>query len=142
MILYLFFIVLLSYIIFQRYLRKDPSPLVEEIKQRLSYIREDYGRIPIHIDDSAYTINKRTIYICLKDRETGQVYDVNTLMYVTLHELAHILTREKEYDMNGKVNDHGPKFLANFEKLLRVATNRGIYDPNKPLPQSYCGVSQ
>lgn len=142
LIIVIFLTILVTYIIFQRYAPKEPSPTVQLIKERLMYIDPKLADIPMYIDDSAYTIDKRTIYICLKDRETGEIFDINTLMYVTLHELAHVATREREYDSMGNVDEHGPIFRKNFAKLLKIAAQQRIYDPSKPLPQSYCGAKR
>lgn len=131
-----FLTILVTYIVFQRYAPKQPSEIVLQIKERLKFIDPEFAKLPIYIDDSAYTIDKRTIYLCLRDLETGEVFDINTLMYVTLHELAHVITTENEFD------DHGPIFKKNFSKLLKVATQRRVYDPSQPLPHSYCGAKR
>jgi len=141
-LLSLFITIIVVYIIFQRYNPPKPSAQVSEIKRRLGILHESYAHIPIYVDDSAYTINKKTIYICLQDSNTGQTYSINSLMYVTLHELAHILTRELEYDANGNIDEHGPNFKKNFYTLIEQAKTKGVYDPSLPLPQSYCGVSR
>ena len=141
-IVIVFLTVLITYIVFQRYAPKTPSPKIQEIKQRLAFIDPEMAKIPMYIDDSAYTIDKKTIYICLRDLETGEIFDVNTLMYVTLHELSHIATREKEYDASGNVDEHGPLFRKNFSALLQRAVKRGVYNPNQPLPRSYCGAKR
>lgn len=136
MLVVTFLVILVTYILFQRYAPTTPSPTVLQIKERLKFIDPAFVDIPMYIDNSAYTINKKTIYLCLRDLETGEVFDINTLMYVTLHELAHVITTESEFD------EHGPKFRANFKRLLEVATRRGVYDPSKPLPRSYCGAKR
>ena len=56
---------------------------------------------------------------------------MNTLMYVALHELAHVVN---------STHGHDDEFKKNFAKLLERATQLGIYDPTKPLPEYYCGV--
>lgn len=132
----LFLIILIVYVVCQRYPLRGHSPQIIEIKERLARLDPAFAKLPIYIDDSAYTINKRTVYICLYDRETGQVFDMNTLMYVTLHELAHVVTTQREAD------EHGPIFRRNFSRLLELAAQRGIYDPSRPLPKSYCGAKR
>jgi len=131
----LLIVVLVVYVIQFYYPRKE-NDKIRQIKERIKLLDPNFARIPIYIDDSAYTIDKHTIFICLKDLETGQIFDINTLMYVTLHELAHVKTRVKEE------NEHGPIFKQNFLKLLRDANSIGIYDPSRPLPTSYCGAKR
>lgn len=118
------------YIFFKR---KGPThPTIRRLKKEISKLDPELAKIPIYVGDSAYTENKSTIYVCLKHPRTGQVYDMNTLLYVTLHEIAHVIT--SEYD------EHGPEWQSNFSKLLNRAHRRGIYDPSQPVPKDYCGI--
>lgn len=146
-ILVVLFVTILVIYSLQRYARDQTAQSstpggekqISQIKERLAILDPSFANIPIYIDDSAYTINKKTMYLCLTD-PSGNTYDINTLMYVTLHELAHIITKELEYDSEGKVLEHGPKFKANFYTLIELATAKGVYDSAKPMPSSYCNV--
>ena len=51
------------------------------------------------------------------------------LIYVALHEVAHVLCDEV---------GHTQKFHSIFEDLLKKATEMGIYNPSIPLIQNYC----
>jgi len=62
------------------------------------------------------------IYICLSGS------DVNSAMYVLLHELAHMSVPEY---------DHTANFWAHFEKLKKIAIDNGIYVPLGT--RKYCG---
>ena len=118
------------YIFFKR---KGPShPAIRRLKKEIAKIDPKLAEIPIYVGNSAYTENKTIIYVCLKHPRTGEVYDMNTLIYVTLHEIAHVIT--EEYD------EHGPEWQNNFTKLLNRAYRRGVYDPSRPVPKDYCGV--
>lgn len=72
-----------------------------------------------------YTINKGDkIGLCITD-------DANTLFFVVLHELGHVIT--KSYG-------HDESFWKNFEFLIKAAVKLNIYDYknyNKN-PISYC----
>ena len=35
---------------------------------------------------------------------------------------------------------HTNKFLKIYNKLIDIATEIKIYDPDKPLPKTYCGI--
>lgn len=78
---------------------------------------------------AGYTVNKgKEVRICAP--VDG---DMNTAVFVWLHELAHVAT-----DQNG----HGPEFWTNFAEILDVAVKAGIYAPQrftKESPGSYCG---
>lgn len=108
-----------------------PNPIIQRISYNFSLIKPTYREIPIYEGDSSYTENKNTITLCLKDPDTKKYYDMNTLMYVSLHELAHVIT---------KTIGHDEHFKENFSKLLLKAERLGMYNPKIPLPSKYCGV--
>jgi hypothetical protein len=62
------------------------------------------------------------IYICLDGD------DVNSAMYVLLHELAHMSVPEY---------DHTKNFWAHFEKLKKISIQSGVYTPHGT--RTYCG---
>jgi hypothetical protein len=62
------------------------------------------------------------IYICL---DGG---DVNSAMYVLIHELAHMSVPEY---------DHTDKFWKHFDKLKKIAIDSGVYTPTGT--RTYCG---
>lgn len=82
---------------------------------------------------AAYTLNKSTeIRLCIRDRH-GNFEDINTSMFVILHELAHVMSIGF---------GHGEEFKQNFTYIVNIASNIGIYYPqdfNKN-PTTYCGV--
>lgn len=82
----------------------------------------------IYRGDKSYTINKKTIYLCLKDHN-GNYYDNNTLVYVITHELAHVLCDEI---------GHTEKFHKIFDTLLFELELEGLYDSNIPIAENYC----
>ena len=86
-------------------------PLLVDVKNNFSKIKPDYANIPLREGDSAYTENKAAITLCLKDPHTGTHYDMNTIMYVALHELAHMITPQQ---------GHGAEFKKNFADLLNT----------------------
>jgi hypothetical protein len=77
--------------------------------------------------------------ICLRDKNDPPAYpfvDMNTVMFVVLHEMAHLMTAELS---SGK---HTPEFWANFRRLLEDASRIGIYTPVNyaKSPVDYCGM--
>lgn len=79
-------------------------------------------------DDQSYTINKEKIYICMKDAK-GKYYSDNTLIYVILHEIAHVLCDEI---------GHTEKFHTIHQQLTDKATELGLYNPSIPIENNYC----
>lgn len=84
---------------------------------------------------TAYSENKgEKLAFCLnKEKDGTQLIDENTLIFVAIHELAHITTVSE---------GHKQEFWQNFKFLLENAKAAGIYDPvdYKKKPQSYCGM--
>ena len=83
---------------------------------------------------TSYSVNKgEKIVMCLRQRDNTLV-DVNTLVYVAVHELGHLMTDEI---------GHTPKFWDNFRRLLKEAVEIGLYKPTDyaSKPQPYCGIS-
>jgi hypothetical protein len=90
--------------------------------------------------DTSYSENKgEKSVICLRDKNDPPAYpfvDMNTVMFVVLHEMAHLMTAELS---SGK---HTPEFWANFRRLLEDASRIGIYTPVNyaKSPVDYCGM--
>jgi hypothetical protein len=134
-IILLFFIILAitAYILIkpQEEPYSDSNPMLDNVRIAFGKLNPKYADIPLRQGTSAYTENKKVITLCLKDPFTDTYYDFNTIMYVALHELGHVITPEV---------GHGPEFKRNFSILLRDGARIGIYDPRKEIPQTYCGV--
>jgi hypothetical protein len=109
------------------------SPTLKQVRNNFTKLNTKFGKIPLRMGDSAFTENKEIITLCLTDPDTKADYDINTIMYVALHELAHVITPEGE-------EEHGTEFKKNFSKLLKEASDKGIYNPRIPIPATYCRV--
>ena len=87
-------------------------------------------------DYTAYSENKgEKIAFCLNTTKDGnKLIDVNTLTFVALHELSHIMTESI---------GHKQDFWQNFKFLLSNAKEANIYQPvdYKNNPQQYCGMT-
>ena len=106
--------------------------LISDLKERLAIVNPMFNELDIRESNSSFTEDKSIIYLCLRD-EKGNLYPVNTLMYVALHEIAHLL--------NTTDYGHTPAFHRQFDKLLCRAAAKGVYDPSTPHADMYCGVN-
>ncbi len=120
------------YMISNRSYYSHKHPILDKIRENFARLNEEYTKIPLRYGNSAFTENKSVITLCLKDPKTGKYYDMNTIMYVALHELSHMISR---------THGHNDEFRDNFADILRQASAVGIYNPNIPIPDTYCGVS-
>mgnify|MGYP001376590397 CR=1 FL=1 len=90
------------------------------------------------ISDSSYTsysVNKgEKIVFCIRQKDENEsLIDENTITFVAIHELAHVMT---------KSIGHTPEFWDNFKRLLNEAININVYekvDYSKD-PKEYCGI--
>jgi predicted metal-dependent hydrolase len=89
---------------------------------------------------TTFTINKQDMHICLRTRDDNEnIYNIDILMYVVLHELAHFCN----YDKNGEpILGHGKEFKYIFQVLVKEAIKIGIYNyiDFKKEPKEYCGI--
>jgi hypothetical protein len=90
----------------------------------------------------AFTENKNKMMFCLTEKKGGGVgdgeetklIDINTLMFVAIHEMSHI---------SCKSIGHKQEFWDNFKFLLIEAEKIGIYNPvdYKKEPREFCGMN-
>ena len=86
---------------------------------------------------TAYSENKgEKLAFCLDTEKNskGRLIDLNTLMYVALHEVSHIAT---------KSIGHNDEFWNNFKFMITEAKEINIYNPidYKKEPARYCGMN-
>jgi hypothetical protein len=82
---------------------------------------------------TAYSVNKgEQLAICLRDHPGDAFINNNLILFVSIHELAHVMTDEV---------GHTDKFWDNMKYLLEQGEDIGIYEPEdySKNPQMYCG---
>ncbi len=107
--------------------KEDDSMLIY-LRKKLEKVFPDINHVILLKGDKSYTINKKTIYICLVDID-GKYYEENMLTHVVIHELAH----KRCPDVG-----HTETFHKIFKEMLEEAAAHGLYDPTKPLTKNYC----
>jgi predicted metal-dependent hydrolase len=84
---------------------------------------------------TSYSINKgEKIVFCIRQKnDTEELVDENTVTFVAIHELAHIMTKSV---------GHTEEFWDNFKRLLKESVKIGIYDRENYTndPKEYCGI--
>ena len=86
---------------------------------------------------TAYSENKgEKLAFCLNKKKgnNDNLIDANTLTFVAIHELSHIMSATL---------GHNDEFWNNFKFLLENAVELKIYDPvdYKKEPEGYCGMN-
>ena len=83
---------------------------------------------------TSYSINKgEKIVFCLRSKDSSKkLVDINTMMFVAIHELGHLMTESI---------GHTPEFWDNMKYLLERGSEIGVYVPEdyKRNPKMYCG---
>jgi len=136
--------------------KKEAADIMAEIKNRveklLKYLQSTYpdnsdvqrltGKYDennireTHINDNgtSYSIDKgEEIHLCLRDKESLKLHKINILMFVTIHELGHIMS---------KTYGHNDEFNKNFIFLLKNSVKIGVYqniDYSK-VNKEFCGM--
>ena len=84
---------------------------------------------------TAYSENKgeKLAFCATITKEEDNLIDENTLTFVGIHELGHIMTESI---------GHTDEFWHNFKFLLQKAKEHNLYEPvdYKKQPQKYCGM--
>jgi hypothetical protein len=114
-------------------------PNKPQVRQWIQNFVPDASRFAESTPDAehtSYSVNKgEKVHLCLRQRE-GQnesLVDENVMVFVSLHEMAHVITPSV---------GHGPDFWNNFGWLLKQAEAAGIYHYQdfKSHPVKYCGL--
>ena len=111
---------------------KDPDmiPIVSRLGKR--YRKDTLSEGVLDENYTSYTVNKgEDVVMCMRTRdEHDQLYDLNLLFYVLLHEMAHIACTS---------DDHTPEFEMIFQYLMSKAERYGLFK-RATGKQHYCGV--
>ncbi len=94
----------------------------------LSPIYDIVETTQITYSDKIPNHTKGTIYLVMWNDKHSRIFNHNTLIYATLHELAHILSPSIH---------HEPPFDSIEKLLITTATNLGYYDPKISIESNY-----
>lgn len=117
--------------------KNDPATMADpRIKVMISRFHPDnMMENDLNENSTSYSENKgEKIVVCLRDKRDGYpLVDDNTVMFVILHEMAHLMTT---------TIGHTPEFWTNFRRILHDATSVGVYTPinYSKNPTDYCGM--
>lgn len=124
-------------ILLVEHMRKNIDEFEEEDVKRLvgNFNPDNTSEGTDKANYTSYSVNKgEKIIFCLRSRDgKDKLIDLNTLMYVAIHELGHLMTEEI---------GHPPPFWKNFRILLEEAIDLGLYKAVNyaKKPVKYCGM--
>lgn len=112
------------------------KPQVQQLVQNFQPNPNRFWEATPDAEHTSYSVNKgEKVHLCLRQREgpNESLVDENIMVFVGLHEMAHVLTPSL---------GHGPDFWNNFAWLLKQAEAVGIYKYQdfKSHPVAYCGL--
>lgn len=111
---------------------KEHSSCIELINKRFNAANLSEGNLDFKY--TTYTINKgEKMVFCLRQRNSEELHRRNLILFVAIHELAHIASHSI---------DHTDEFHKNNKFLLQEAIKIGVYKPEKfnTRPVNYCGT--
>lgn len=108
------------------------EPYLKTILDKMDYvtIRESVPKSKY----TSYSVNKGDeLVFCIRSKDTNRLHDINDLMYVALHEFAHIGCPEL---------DHTLLFYKINKFLLQMAIEINVYKYSNygSMPLNYCGL--
>ncbi len=104
-----------------------------QLKQRFQ--PEKLAESPSNSVNTSYSVNKgEKIYLCCRDKITNKLIDDNTLTFVSIHEISHVMSSEI---------GHTKLFWSNMAFMARIAIKLNLYHYQDfaSNPVKYCGVS-
>lgn len=108
-------------------------------KQKVLRLKNKYNSRNIRESEAdtnytSYSVNKgEKLVFCIRNKITDQIISINTIMFVAIHELAHLMSISV---------GHTEEFWENMRFILKTAIKHNIYKKqyfNKS-PVKYCGI--
>jgi predicted metal-dependent hydrolase len=112
------------------------DPLLDKIYKDLKLIYPDLDqkKIKLYGANDTLTEDKKHMYLCIR-KKNGEYYDYPSILYIAIHELAHVLN--DEYDTESQ---HGDKFNNLNQVLLQKAQDLKLLPKNLKVNYDMCGT--
>lgn len=107
---------------------------IELLKENFNRNRTKIYETSFNSSYTSYAVNKgEELAFCIRCKPSGELHDINLLMYVAVHEMAHTACPE---------NGHTPLFNKIFKFMLEEAVKIGLYryEDYSRYPVVYCGM--
>lgn len=123
-----------KYVVDNRDKYLDYKEYIDQFNENFTNSRTKIYETSLTSEYTSYSINKgEELVFCLRSKSTFKLHDINLLMYVAVHELAHTACPE---------TGHTPLFNKIFKFLLERAMEINIYyyEDYANHPIEYCGM--
>jgi hypothetical protein len=102
------------------------------IKNKIDDVK--FKETPKTSNYTSYSVNKgEELFLCIRSKKTNEIHDINDLLYVAIHEIAHIGCPE--------IGHTNLFFKINLYLLKKaVEFNLYKYDNYNSNPKEYCGI--
>lgn len=102
------------------------------IKNKIDDVK--FKETPKSSNYTSYSVNKgEELFLCIRSKKTNEIHDINDLLYVAIHEIAHIGCPE--------IGHTNLFFKINLYLLKKaVEFNLYKYDNYNSNPKEYCGI--
>ncbi len=110
------------------------SEYIGQFDENFNKSRTKIYETSLNSEYTSYSINKgEELVFCIRSKNTGKLHNINLLMYVAVHELAHTACPE---------TGHTPLFNKIFKFLLEKAIEIKLYyyEDYATNPIEYCGM--
>jgi hypothetical protein len=122
------------------HLIKNKHKYSNHYKEGIVRLKHNFNREKVYENSNhqkkstSYSINKGSkIIFCIRQKEINELLDINTMMFVAIHECSHLMSESI---------GHNKEFWDNMVFLLKEGEKCKIYNYinyNKS-PQEYCGM--
>jgi predicted metal-dependent hydrolase len=112
----------------------DYIDYIEQFDENFTKSRTKIYETSLKSEYTSYSINKgEELVFCIRSKSNGKLHNINLLMYVAVHELAHTACPE---------TGHTPLFNKIFKFLLERAIEIKLYyyEDYANNPVEYCGM--
>jgi predicted metal-dependent hydrolase len=112
----------------------DYAQYINQLQENFTQTRTVIYETDPESNLTSYSVNKgEELSICLRSKKTGKLHDINLLLYVVIHEMAHFACPEI---------GHGELFKKIFRKFTQEAMKIGVYKKEEfeSNPIEYCGM--
>ena len=103
------------------------------IKNKINDVK--FKETPKSSNYTSYSVNKgEELFLCIRSKKTNEIHSINDLLYVAIHEIAHIGCPE--------IGHTNLFFKINLYLLKKaIEFNLYKYDNYNNNPREYCGIN-